>query len=320
MGELHLEIARDRLINDFKAKARIGKIDINYREAIEASSKQPFECALDREVGGKHSHAHSLASVSPVVSEDSRHADNAQEVGLPDNNRLTILHPTLTLDGRPIQGENEPFPPQLTFSMVIAALKSGVTAALARGPTYGFPVHSTHVTLHLSPEDQIFADTSAVALSVATREAVQGALHTTKQEATFAMMEPVMLVTISVSESDLGAVVHDLSSARGGQIISLDDDDNSSTNSSDQNDGLVINTSLIYTPPDPYSSEVGDELARTSTRQRQITARVPLREMVGYLRHLRSLTGGRGTFVMQVDRFEKVGGQRLQVILKEVRG
>ena len=32
--------------------------------------------------------------------------------------------------------------------------------------------------------------------------------------------------------------------------------------------------------------------------------------MVGYLKYLRSLTGGRGTFVMSFDRFEKMSVQR----------
>ncbi|KAL9138588.1 MAG: hypothetical protein Q9175_000216, partial [Cornicularia normoerica] len=39
MGEFHLEIARDRLVNEMKAKAAMGKIEIAYRESIlEASS------------------------------------------------------------------------------------------------------------------------------------------------------------------------------------------------------------------------------------------------------------------------------------------
>jgi elongation factor G len=320
MGELHLEIARDRLINDFKAKARIGKIDINYREAIEASSNQPVVITLDRELGGKHAHATASASVAPVATEEfsSRHADSSQEIELPDKNHLTISHPMLTSDGRSIHGENEPFPPQFTFSMVVAALRSGVTAALARGPSYSFPIHSTHITLQLSPEEQIFPDSSAVALSTAAREAVQAALVAAKHQATFAMMEPVMFVTISVSESDLGAVVHDLSSARGGQIVSLDDE--SPYSASSQDDTFVVDSKLIYAPPDPYGSEASARSSQTSTRLRQITARVPLREMVGYLRYLRALTGGRGTFVMAVDRFEKVSGTRLQSILKEISG
>jgi elongation factor G len=49
-----------------------------------------------------------------------------------------------------------------------------------------------------------------------------------------------------------------------------------------------------------------------------ITARVPLREMVGYLTKLRALTGGRGTFVMQVEGFERVVGSRLRAVLGEM--
>jgi elongation factor G len=36
--------------------------------------------------------------------------------------------------------------------------------------------------------------------------------------------------------------------------------------------------------------------------------------MVGYLKHLRSMTGGRGTFVMSVDKFERLYGQREKVL------
>jgi elongation factor G len=53
---------------------------------------------------------------------------------------------------------------------------------------------------------------------------------------------------------------------------------------------------------------------------RQIVARVPLKEMVGYLKHLRSLTGGRGTFTMVVDRFERMSGQRQKGVMNEMRG
>jgi elongation factor G len=42
--------------------------------------------------------------------------------------------------------------------------------------------------------------------------------------------------------------------------------------------------------------------------------------MVGYLKHLRSLTGGRGTFTMAVDRFERMGGQRMKEVVKAMRG
>ncbi|KAI7597687.1 Ribosome-releasing factor 2, partial [Hortaea werneckii] len=51
MGELHLEIARDRLITDLKAKARIGSIEIGYRETLTTPSPTPQTSLFDREIG-----------------------------------------------------------------------------------------------------------------------------------------------------------------------------------------------------------------------------------------------------------------------------
>ncbi|RAL62118.1 hypothetical protein DID88_002604 [Monilinia fructigena] len=47
MGELHLEIAKDRLVNDFKAKATMGNIEIGYRECV-LSSTSPQRYIFDR--------------------------------------------------------------------------------------------------------------------------------------------------------------------------------------------------------------------------------------------------------------------------------
>jgi elongation factor G len=323
MGELHLEIARDRLIQDFKAKARIGKIEINYRESVEAAGKQ-YTYNLDREVGGKPARASSSASVGPLNAStiSEYQLKHAQELPLPDNNHLTVLHPTLTDEGHALGSEDAPLPSHITFSTLISALKSGAIAALARGPTYGFPLYSTHITIQVDPRKQVFSDTSPAAISLAAREAINGTIRSGAESAGSALMEPVMLVTISMNENDLGSVVHDLSSARGGHIISLDGDQYSTpTSPLSEDEQLSVDTKSIYAPPDPFSSGyIGDSLGGNQNALRHITARVPLREMVGYLKHLRSLTGGRGTFVMQVDQFEKVTGQRLAAITKEMRG
>lgn len=135
-------------------------------------------------------------------------------------------------------------------------------------------------------------------------------------------MEPLMNVMISVDEASLGAVVQDISSARGGHVTSLDDDaKNSSTNNNI--DLPPIDLTKIYAPQDPFGSSTlssGDENSGLGNRPRSIAARVPLKEMVGYMKHLRGLTGGRGTFVMSVDRFERMGSMREKVVLAEMRG
>ena len=146
-----------------------------------------------------------------------------------------------------------------------------------------------------------------------------------------------MNVLLSVDEASLGAVVHDISSSRGGQILSLDDadattPDNLSGSGSGSLPGLsvtredvrLIDTRMVYAPPDPFAApsvEGGGELdLREGNRNRVVTARVPLKEMVGYLKVLRSCTGGRGTFVMSVDRFERMGSQREKALVRELRG
>jgi elongation factor G len=138
------------------------------------------------------------------------------------------------------------------------------------------------------------------------------------------MMEPLMNVVISVDEASLGSVVHDISSSRGGHIISLDEEvplagtDASSTGAEDL---PPIDPKRVYAPLDPFESpSLGTEVSVSTSRPRNITAKVPLKEMVGYLKHLRSLTAGRGTFVMSVDRFENMSPQRQKAVVAELRG
>ena len=132
-----------------------------------------------------------------------------------------------------------------------------------------------------------------------------------------------MTVAIAVDETSLGSVVHDISSARGGNVLSLDASEAESLTLPANANGPVVDVNRIYAPPDPFHSTM--ETTASSGNQggsgmRTVTARVPLKEMVGYLKHLRSLTGGRGTFTMAVDRFERMGSQRMKEVVKMMRG
>ena len=329
MGEFHLEIARDRLVNDMRAKAAMGKIEIAYRESIlEASSPNIY--VFDKEQGGKQGRASCIAHVEPLSNNNTtqapledEHAYSSHE----DSNRITILlKPTAsdTPEADPWDGD---LPPHLSIPLLHSSLKNGALAALSRGINYAFQLHNTHVLLTLDPRTHIFgAETTPAALSSAARLATKAALKATALKSGSALMELVMNVTVSVDEASLGAVVNDISSSRGGHIMSLDDAGVTSgpAVNSIQDSLPRIDVSKVYVPPDPLgpSSQAREEEggAVDGSRQRNITARVPLKEMVGYLKHLRSLTGGRGTFVMSADRFERVVGQREKVLLKELRG
>lgn len=328
MGEFHLEIARDRLVNDLKAKASMGKIEISYRESILQPS-QPDIYAFDREQGGKQGRASCMATVSPLseISDPPSMHDEFAYSTYEDGNRITITLSAPSDPSTDIPPWTGELPSHLSIPSVHNALKNGALAALGRGIKYNFPMHSTHVQLTLDPRQHIFGtETTSAALSSAARLATKTALKATALEYGSALLELVMNVTVTTDEASLGAVVNDISSSRGGHILSLDDSGITSgviVNSTDQ-DLPRIDIAKVYAPPDPFgssSSEAQDQgITVDGSRQRNITARVPLKEMVGYLKHLRSMTGGRGTFVMSADRFERVVGQREKVLLKELRG
>jgi elongation factor G len=326
MGELHLEIARERLIQDFKAKATAGKIEIGYREAVSATSSDCL-ATVDREVAGKYVRANCVASVQPRIKLDEDVVDGGEHtrsILLPDENLFTVYHPSLTSNGEPLD-EAVALPTHLTLDSIITAMRAGTSAALARGPEYSFPMHSTNIKIYLDQSSQFFPNTTLGSIAMATRQAVQAAIKASCQTTVSALMEPVMLATITVHEEDLGQVVQDITSARGGQVLSLGDDVLDTSNAAlipgSSDDHLILDPKKAYAPMDPFSSSnSGDDVQFGGHRTRQITARVPLREMVGYLKHLRSLTGGRGTFVMQVDRFDRVSGQRLKRAVNEIKG
>lgn len=358
MGELHLEIARDRLLNDLNAKASMGRIEIGYREAPLGASA-PVTKIFDKEIAGRKGKAGCTAVIEPwdPYTDDASPGNNdVLSVTTHENNQIIITTPNLQVDTNKRGIEESPLlPAGLDIPTFCTTLQNGVFAALARGPQFTFPMHSTRVTLTFDATKHLYGtDTTASALSSAARHSTTAALRTllpppsspqsapgTSPTPGTALMEPLMNVIISVDESSLGSVIHDISSSRGGHIISLDEDltlpttDLASSPKSSYSppqqppeDLPPIDTSKLYAPRDPFettsigggSIEDTDPVSGSANRPRTIAAKVPLKEMVGYLKHLRSLTAGRGTFVMSVDRFERMSAPRQKAVLVELRG
>ncbi|MCJ1353981.1 MAG: Ribosome-releasing factor 2, mitochondrial [Icmadophila ericetorum] len=325
MGELHLEIAADRLINDFKAKARIGRIEIGYRECVTVAAG-PEIMFFDKETAGKKGKAGCMASAGPLTEKsiDTAFEGSPNYVTYHDGNKITVQILDYNFSDFSDEDAKNPFPKHLSPRMVYESLRNGALAALTRGPLHSFPLHSTWVSILINPATHVFgAETTISALSSAARLAARMALKKSAEKSPSVLMEPVMNAIISVDENSLGAVVHDISSSRGGHIISLDDADviSAASPGDSREDLKLIDLKRVYAPPDPFmTASVEGGKAQQNNIQRHITAKVPLREMVGYLKHLRGLTGGRGTFVMSVDQFEKMGAQREKAVLQELKG
>lgn len=320
MGELHLEIARDRLVGDLKANAKMGPITIGYREALTAVSS-PVEKIFDNDKSGVKGKAGCAAVVQPldggILDEDPTGSIVIQQQ---DGNEVVVMAPSLDKRGRPLNADAVSLPGHLTLKEIQTAYVNGALAALSRGPSYSFPLRNVRVTLTLEPNLHIFgADTTTAALSAAARLATIAAFRDSVAKGKSTLMEPVMNVDISVDDASLGKVVQDISSSRGGHIVSLGDEEAEKVDDSSK----VVDIKRIYAPKDPFetqSSAAGLGELQNVNIQRTVTAKVPLKEMVGYLKHLRSMTGGRGTFVMTVDRFERVTGVREKMLIQDLKG
>jgi len=63
MGELHLEIIRDRMLREFKVEANSGKPQIAYKETIPGSADG--EGKLVKQSGGRGQYGHVICKVTP---------------------------------------------------------------------------------------------------------------------------------------------------------------------------------------------------------------------------------------------------------------
>lgn len=337
MGEFHLEIARDRLVKDLKAKASMGNIAVAYREGILTHSPA-LSYKFDREIAGKRSSAGCIVSVTPLsriptsvvdeelevadfsIAQDGNHIKISIRVSGPSSSDPDILTDIPLIDENRIRD----LPSHLPLPSIHTALTNGALAALSRGIAHNFPLHNTYVSITFDLTTHLFSNTTLGAISSAARLATKEALQATAQQAGSALLEPIMNVAISVDDASLGAVSNDISAVRGGHIISFDDDE-----SARGVDVARIDISKVYAPPDPfgnphaplsYSIDAETHGGAPLAGNRTINARVPLKAMISYYRYLRSITSGRGTFTMSPDRYERVVGQREKMLLKELKG
>jgi elongation factor G len=142
----------------------------------------------------------------------------------------------------------------------IPAVEKGVRDALAHGAVAGYPVKGVRVRLvdgsyhTVDSSEQAFRTAGSIAMKEALADA--GAV----------LLEPIMLVTLSVPEDSVGDVIGDLNSRRGR----------------------------------PQGMEP------TPGGMTEVKAEVPMSEMLTYAPDLRAITGGQGDYTMEFERYEEV--------------
>jgi elongation factor G len=296
MGELHLEISRDRLVKEYGAKCEMGKVRVSYRETLPAQANAVVERIYEREIHGKLTKVGLTAEISALddsrsTSTPRRNVRRFQEGGNVIDVDLSKAHG--------LGGVDDP--------EMLDAIRAGVRAALQSGSSFQLPLHSVHVQISkiLGFENQ----TTAQSLISAARLAAQEGLRNALAAQSAVLMEPFMKATVTVDQKDVGRVVSDLTSARGGIVTSMESTPTSAPER--------LPNPGFYAPSDPTYHTDSEQL---SYGLATLVARVPLKEMVGYSKILRGLTQGRGTFVMSLEGFERMTGERASVLRKELTG
>ncbi|GAA0596377.1 elongation factor G [Streptomyces crystallinus] len=179
MGELHLEVAVEKIRRAQSLELSVGRPQVAYRETVARGVSGLLYRHVKQE-GGAGQFAHVVLDVEPLEE---------------DGDQGFVFRSTVT-GGRVPQE-------------YVRAVEAGCRDALAAGPLGGHPVTGLRVTLTDGATHS--KDSSEMAFRTAGRLALREALRTS----TMALLEPVIEVTVTVPDSAVGAVLGDLAARRG---------------------------------------------------------------------------------------------------------
>ena len=191
MGELHLDVTLERMRREYRISPRVGAPEVIMRETITGTGEG--DCVFDRELGKVQHFGHVSVSVAPRP----RGSGNTVKTG-------SFLPEDKTAAAKVIQKE------------LVAAALEGATDALQSGDLTGYPVVDVAVTITgIERRD-------GVASEPGCRMAAAQALKQALAAASPVVLEPVMHVTISCPEAELGSAIS-LFGTLGGKIDEMED-------------------------------------------------------------------------------------------------
>lgn len=179
MGELHLEIIKNRLLRDLKIDVNVGRPRVSYRETVNGTGKA--EGRFIRQTGGRGQFAVVMLQVEPYEPGEDK--------------------------------ENVVFESKITGGAIseeyIESVRTGVTDAARSGAFSGYPVINIKITLLDGQEHT--EDSSDIAFENAAMLAFRDAV----QQAGPILLEPIMSLQVSTPDEFFGTVIGDLNGRRG---------------------------------------------------------------------------------------------------------
>jgi elongation factor G len=239
LSQVHVEVIVERLKSRFGAEVNLKPPRVPYQETIRKPAKAHGR--HKKQTGGRGQFGDCHIEIEPLDDGDFEFVDAIKGGVIP--------------------------------SGFIPAVEKGVVEAMQQGVVAGYPVKGVRVRLYDGSYHTV--DSSEMAFKVAGSQAMKQAM----EQAGPVLLEPIMLVTVSVPEDAVGDVIGDLNSRRGRPL------------------GM---------------EPVGAGMT-------EVKAEVPMAEMLSYAPDLRSITGGQGEFSMEFLRYEEVPGHLAGKVVEEAR-
>lgn len=175
MGELHLDIIRQRLLREFSVETTAGKPQVAYRETIAGSAGHEVKYA--KQTGGRGQYGHVLLRVEPLAP-----------------------------------GQGFEFVEEIKGGVIprefIPAVEDGVEEALQSGILAGFPVIDIRVVLYDGSFHEV--DSSEIAFKIAGSMCVKEACRKAKLQ----LLEPIMSLEVVCPDEFVSNIVADINRRR----------------------------------------------------------------------------------------------------------
>ena len=187
MGELHLEIIKNKLVRDMKINVTVGKPRVSYRETISGTAKD-VRGLFKKQTGGRGQFGDAVVNVMPFTKEE------AEAEGLKMVDGICFVD---KITGGVIPRE------------YIPSVEYGARQAAASGVLGGYPMINVKVELVFGSYHDV--DSSQVAFEQAGALAFRQACT----KAGLALLEPIMKLTVTTPDEFFGNVSGDIASRRG---------------------------------------------------------------------------------------------------------
>ena len=242
MGESHIQIAVEGIKRKYGVDLEVREPRVAYRETIRKKARANGR--HKRQTGGHGQFGDVWLEIEPLTIDGEE---------------------TFVFDNKIVGG--------VVPGQFIPGVEKGVRESLKRGFISGHPMVYVKVALVDGKYHPVDSSTQSfeIAASLGMQEAVPQAGPT--------ILEPIMTVTITVPEGNMGDVMSDINTKRG-RVLGM---------------------------------------APVGNGTQQITANIPQAEMLHYATDLRSITQGRGSFTMEFYQYEEVPPNVQQEIIAQYK-